>query len=94
MNFRDVPNLSKFEQYARLNSEDEIVMDCYKRIREVIAGRLFDLPGNPGARVTVSFGVAGIPTHAIDEAGLVEAADNALYAAKGNGRNRVVADAA
>ena len=37
MNFRDVPNLLKFEQYARIHSEDEIVMDCYKRIREVIA---------------------------------------------------------
>lgn len=37
MNFRDVPNLQKFEQHARGNSENEIVMDCYKRIREVIA---------------------------------------------------------
>jgi hypothetical protein len=37
MNFRDVPNLLKFEQYARQNAEDEIVMDCYKRIRELIA---------------------------------------------------------
>ncbi len=37
MNFRDVPNLLKFEQHARNHSEDEIVIDCYKRIREVIA---------------------------------------------------------
>ncbi len=37
MNFRDVPNLLKFEHHARLNSEDEIVMDTYKRIRDVIA---------------------------------------------------------
>ncbi len=37
MNFRDVPNLQKFEQHARENSENEIVMDCYKRIRDVIA---------------------------------------------------------
>jgi hypothetical protein len=36
MNFRDVPNLLKFEQHARVHSENEIVMDCYKRIREVI----------------------------------------------------------
>src|SRR5271155_3200307 len=36
MTFRDVPSLMKFEQYARLHSEDEIVMDCYRRIREVI----------------------------------------------------------
>ena len=37
MNFRDVPNLLKFEQHARVHSDNEIVMDCYKRIREVIA---------------------------------------------------------
>jgi hypothetical protein len=37
MNFRDVPNLLKFEQHARNHSEDEIIMDGYKRIREVIA---------------------------------------------------------
>jgi hypothetical protein len=37
MNFRDVPNLQKFEQHARGHSDNEIVMDCYKRIREVIA---------------------------------------------------------
>jgi len=37
MNFRDVPNLLKFEQHARSHSADEIVIDCYKRIRDVIA---------------------------------------------------------
>jgi hypothetical protein len=37
MNFRDVPNLQKFEQHARRHSENEIVMDCYKRIREIIS---------------------------------------------------------
>lgn len=36
MNFRDVPNLLKFEHHARGHSDDEIVMDCYKRIRDVI----------------------------------------------------------
>ena len=37
MNFRDVPNLLKFEHHARLNSENEIVLDCYRRIREIIS---------------------------------------------------------
>jgi len=37
MNFRDVPNLLKFEQHARTHSEDEIIMDGYKRIRDLIA---------------------------------------------------------
>jgi hypothetical protein len=36
MTFRDVPSLLKFEQYARLHSEDAIVMDCYRRIRDVL----------------------------------------------------------
>ena len=36
MNFRDVPNLLKFEQHARVNSENEIIIDCYRRIRDVI----------------------------------------------------------
>jgi hypothetical protein len=44
MNFRDVPNLLKFEHHARSHSEDEIVMDCYRRIREVIA----PVPKPPG----------------------------------------------
>jgi hypothetical protein len=37
MNFRDVPSLLKFEQHARKHSDDEIIMDCYRRIREIIA---------------------------------------------------------
>jgi hypothetical protein len=37
MNFRDVPNLLKFEQHARQHSDNEIIMDCYKRIRDIIA---------------------------------------------------------
>ena len=45
MNFRDVPNLLKFEHHARGHSDNEIVMDCYKRIREVIA----PVPNPPGA---------------------------------------------
>jgi hypothetical protein len=50
MNFRDVPNLHKFEEHARGHSDDEIVMDCYKRIREVIAPapRLADMTGMDG----------------------------------------------
>ena len=39
--------------------------------------------------VTVSIGVAAIPDHAGDAAGLVRSADRALYLAKNNGRDRV-----
>ena len=37
MTFRDVPSLLKFEQHARAHSDDEVIMDCYRRIREVLA---------------------------------------------------------
>ena len=45
MNFRDVPNLLKFELHARGHSDNEIIMDCYMRIRDVIA----PAPKPPGA---------------------------------------------
>lgn len=50
MNFRDIPSLLKFEQHARNHSDDEIIMDCYRRIREVIApapGPESELSGGP-----------------------------------------------
>jgi len=36
MNFRDVPNLLKFEQHARRNDTCEITMDAYRKVREII----------------------------------------------------------
>jgi diguanylate cyclase (GGDEF)-like protein len=39
--------------------------------------------------VTASFGIAAVPDDAADGDTLIRAADRALYAAKGNGRNRV-----
>jgi len=56
MNFRDVPNLVKFEKHARGNSDDEIVMDCYKRIRDVIA----PVPKPPDALAGSSVSVADL----------------------------------
>jgi hypothetical protein len=37
MDFRDVPNLLKFEQHARRNNTCEITMDAYRRVRDIIA---------------------------------------------------------
>jgi diguanylate cyclase (GGDEF)-like protein len=45
----------------------------------------------PLGRVTMSFGVASFPEDATDGAALIERADQALYEAKENGRNRVIA---
>jgi len=44
----------------------------------------------PGGSLTISLGVATYPDHANSPPEVVEAADRALYEAKGGGRNRVV----
>ncbi|MCL6620477.1 MAG: diguanylate cyclase [Syntrophobacterales bacterium] len=58
-----------------------------ERLRAGIAGLRIPLPERE-LTVTVSIGVAGLPPHT-DGAGLVEAADRALYRAKEGGKNRV-----
>jgi diguanylate cyclase (GGDEF)-like protein len=47
-------------------------------------------PGREPAKVTVSVGVASYPEYAGDPAELMHAADEAMYAAKRTGKNRVV----
>lgn len=54
-----------------------------ERIRQAIAS----MPGEPS--VTASMGVADFPSAALNATDLVAAADEALYAAKSGGRNRV-----
>jgi GGDEF domain-containing protein len=46
--------------------------------------------GQPIGRITASFGVALFPDHADDADALVRVADDALYHAKGGGRDQVV----
>jgi diguanylate cyclase (GGDEF)-like protein len=61
-----------------------------EKIRSAVAGAVFPFGGDqPGGRVTISVGVAAFPDHAQDPEGMVAAADQALYAAKHQGRNRV-----
>lgn len=71
-----------------------------ERIRASIAGTPFELPGAALASVSVSIGVASLPSQsdqwAIEVVAqqLVAHADQALYQAKANGRNLVVSASA
>ncbi len=62
-----------------------------ERIREAVEDLDLPLPGAEGGslRVTISAGVAVFGHGADDRAGLVAAADDALYQAKRSGKNRV-----
>lgn len=63
-----------------------------EQLRAGIAALSITLPGllpADGLSVTASFGVAAFPEHGLDAASLLRAADDAVYAAKRGGRNRV-----
>jgi len=65
-----------------------------ERIRRCIACEPFAVAdGKPPIDVTISIGLATLSGHD-NAAGILKRADQALYRAKRNGRNRVVADAA
>jgi two-component system, cell cycle response regulator len=64
-----------------------------ERLRETMAGRRLMLDPGTSFSVTSSFGVAAFPD-APTPAALFAAADEALYRAKSEGKNRVVAGTA
>lgn len=62
-----------------------------ERLRAAVEA--YPFPGremHPSGRITVSIGVASYPEHAVSRQGLIEAADQALFRAKREGRNRVM----
>jgi diguanylate cyclase (GGDEF)-like protein len=62
-----------------------------ERIREAV--EMLTAPGGESHadnRISVSIGIAELPSHATDMASLIGEADDALYLAKSRGRNRVV----
>ena len=61
-----------------------------ERVREAVAREPFDGADRTGLAVTVSCGVADLPTCGRSADELVRAADDALYVAKASGRDRVV----
>ncbi|MDB5808399.1 MAG: hypothetical protein JWN94_521 [Betaproteobacteria bacterium] len=60
-----------------------------EKLRQAVAAMALEYDGHP-LRITVSAGVAVYPDHGIDVDALLRAADEALYAAKGAGRNCVI----
>ncbi|MDW7710110.1 MAG: sensor domain-containing diguanylate cyclase [Deferrisomatales bacterium] len=93
---RAIDVVSRFggEEFAVILPETPVdgALEIAERIRKEIEGLYF--PGEealPLGRLTISLGVAGLPEDAQDLKSLVQRADRALYLAKAQGRNRVVA---
>ncbi len=67
-----------------------------ERLRGLLAAHPFEIPdgsGNKPFQISVSIGVAGLGANLDDKDKLVKAADQALFRAKREGRNRVAVDA-
>lgn len=92
---RAIDVVSRFggEEFAVILPETrpEEARDIAERIRKEVES--FYFPGEesvPGGRLTVSLGFAGFPQDATDLKSLIQRADQALYSAKDQGRNRAV----
>lgn len=78
------------EEFAVLLPESglEAAHAFAERLREEVANEVFVLGGEP-RRITISIGMAALGEARDDRGSLMKAADEALYRAKDEGRNRV-----
>lgn len=80
------------EEFAKVfvETEKSEAVNAVERLREAVEKSRLNLDETGlGSRVTISIGVASFPEDAENMNDLIEKADNALYKAKGEGRNRV-----
>lgn len=86
---RDVDCVARYggEEFALLLPETDTVgaMEVAERIRSRVEAAEF-----PGRHITLSIGLAEFPKDSAEPADIIALADQALYAAKEAGRNRVV----
>jgi diguanylate cyclase (GGDEF)-like protein len=68
----------------------QAALERAETMRRELEALELEFDGKPLGKVTGSFGVAVFPQHGAAAEALVRAADEALYEAKGAGRNRVV----
>jgi diguanylate cyclase (GGDEF)-like protein len=90
---RQVDQLARYggEEFAAILPEtaESEALAIANRIRQAIAARPLAISETEGAELTISIGLAIFPDDANSVEGLVEKADQSLYAAKAAGRNRV-----
>lgn len=71
------------------NSKNEEAVAIANKLCTMVSSKMFKLSNGRESHVTISLGVSTYGVDADTSAGLIEAADNRLYHAKENGRNRV-----
>jgi diguanylate cyclase (GGDEF)-like protein len=90
---RQVDHVARYggEEFAVILPETAVseALAIASRIRQAVAARPLAISEGEGVELTISIGLAVFPDDAAAEEGLVEQADQALYAAKAAGRNRV-----
>jgi two-component system cell cycle response regulator len=76
------------------DTESEVAYRVAERLRETIAAEPFAVGGGVRVRVTVSAGISSVNSAVDTPQSVLRRCDQALYRAKGEGRNRVVHAAA
>jgi diguanylate cyclase (GGDEF)-like protein len=100
-----IASTRQLDRVARFGGEEFVIIapeisknDVYsmaERLRNIVANHQFLISEGNGLAttipVTISLGLASIPTDADSKSGLLKGADQALYEAKHRGRNQVIA---